>query len=78
MEIEPIGLVDGLTHFASYEDGVHVLRPEGMPVDVRRSRDDEHLVWEYLGFTARLRYLAASDSDPAEVLADAVGLPKAD
>jgi hypothetical protein len=41
---------------ASYEDGVLVLRPRDVPgVEVRRWRDGEHLVWDYLGvFTARM------------------------
>ena len=59
---------------ATYEDGVHVLRPHGLdldigPIEVRRRRDGEHLVWDYLGFTARLRRLAPSDTDPAVVMA---------
>ena len=57
---------------ATYEDGVHVLRPDGfevggMPIEVRRSRDGDHLVWDYLGFTARLEHLAPSETDPADV-----------
>jgi hypothetical protein len=40
---------------ASYEDGVHVLRPKGMPVEVRRWRDGASMVWDYGGaFVARL------------------------
>lgn len=39
---------------ATYEDGDHVLRPVGLPIEVRRRRDGAHLVWEYVGFTARL------------------------
>lgn len=40
----------------SFEDGVHVLRPEGMPgVEVTRRLDGDHLVWSYGPmFTARL------------------------
>ena len=52
---------------ASYEDGVHVLRPHGLPIEVRRWRDGEHLIWEYVGFTARLEHLAPSDLDPATI-----------
>jgi hypothetical protein len=40
---------------ASYEDGVHVLRPVGLPIEVRRRREGDELVWQYLDFTARLR-----------------------
>lgn len=39
---------------ASYEDGVHVLRPQGLPIEVKRWRDGDEMVWQYLGFTARL------------------------
>lgn len=42
---------------ATYEDGVHVLRPEGMDIEVLRWRDGEHVMWQYLGFTARLHRL---------------------
>lgn len=54
---------------ASYENGVHVLRPEGLPIEVRRRRDGDHLVWDYLGFTARAEYLAPSTADAWSVLA---------
>ncbi|MEM7271906.1 MAG: hypothetical protein AAF547_02395 [Actinomycetota bacterium] len=52
---------------ASYEDGVHVLRPDGLDIEVRRWRDGEHLIWDYLGFTARLIRLAPSATAPAEL-----------
>lgn len=42
---------------ATYEDGVHVLRPVGIPIEVRRWRDGDDLWWQYLGFTARLSRL---------------------
>ena len=40
----------------TFEDGVHVLRPVGMPgVEVRRHLDGSQLVWDYGGlFVARL------------------------
>jgi hypothetical protein len=40
----------------TYEDGVHVLRPIGMPgVEVTRRLDGDQLVWSYAGlFVARL------------------------
>ncbi|MDH3295245.1 MAG: hypothetical protein OER95_13075 [Acidimicrobiia bacterium] len=58
---------------AAYEDGVHVLRPQGLdlgtgPIEVRRRREGEHMIWDYLGFTARLRRLAPSISNPSDVL----------
>ena len=43
-----------ITVVAFYEDGVHVLRPVGIPIEVCRRRDGEQIVWDYLGFTARL------------------------
>ena len=54
---------------ASYEDGEHVLRPKGMPIEIRRRREGEKMVWDYLGYTARLEYLAPSETDPANVSA---------
>lgn len=39
---------------ASYEGGVHVLRPVGLPIEVTRRRDGDELLWAYVGFTARL------------------------
>jgi hypothetical protein len=39
---------------ASYEDGVHVLRPKNLPVEIRRWREGAELVWDYVGFTAWL------------------------
>ncbi len=43
-----------ITVVASFEDGVHVLRPVGVPIEVTRRIDGDQLVWTYLGFTARL------------------------
>ena len=43
-----------ITVVATYEDGVHTLRPVGIPIEVTRALDGDHLVWNYLGFTARL------------------------
>jgi hypothetical protein len=39
---------------ATYEDGVHTLRPVGIPVEVTRRLDGDQMVWKYLTFTARL------------------------
>jgi hypothetical protein len=39
---------------ATFEDGVHVLRPVGLPFEVKRWREDDDLMWQYVGFTARL------------------------
>lgn len=39
---------------ATFENGVHVLRPRGMPFEVRRRIEGDHLVWDSFGFTAHL------------------------
>lgn len=40
---------------ATYEDGVHVLRPVGLPgIEVTRRREGDAMVWRYVGFEARL------------------------
>ena len=39
---------------ATFEDGVHVLRPVGMPIEVKRWLDGDDLMWQYVGFTCRL------------------------
>ena len=49
---------------ATFEHGVHVLRPQGMDIEVRRWRDGEHMMWRYVGFTARLERI---DADQPEV-----------
>ena len=51
-----------ITVVATYELGVHTLRPVGLPIEVTRRRDGEQMVWDYLGFTARLRALPAPTS----------------
>ncbi len=43
---------------ATYEDGVHTLRPVGFPVVVTRHLEGQTLVWKYLTFTARLERVA--------------------
>jgi len=49
---------------ASYEDGVHVLRPVGLDIEVTRRRDGDDMVWQYLGFTARLTRQGEAPSRP--------------
>ena len=39
---------------ATFEDGVHVLRPVGVPIEVKRWLDGDDLMWQYVGFTCRL------------------------
>ncbi len=53
-----------ITVVATYEDGVHVLRPLGIPIEVTRRRDGADMLWDYLGFRARLRRLGPPDMDP--------------
>ncbi len=46
-----------ITVVATFEDGVHVLRPVGVPIEVRRWLDGDDLMWQYIGVTARLTRL---------------------
>ncbi len=48
-----------ITVVATYEDGVHVLRPVGVPIEVTRHREGDEMVWHYLTFVMRLRRSAA-------------------
>jgi hypothetical protein len=50
-----------ITVVATYEDGVHVLRPRGMPIEVLRWREGPHMMWQYVGFTARLERVGDTD-----------------
>ena len=59
-----------ITVVATYEDGVHVLRPVGLPVEVRRRREGDQLVWDYLSFTARLDRIGDADADPGATIRD--------
>jgi hypothetical protein len=49
---------------ASYEGGVHVLRPVGFAIEVTRHRDGNDMVWQYVGFTARLARLGPPEMHP--------------
>jgi hypothetical protein len=49
-----------ITVVATYEHGVHVLRPVGMPIEVTRRRAGTDMVWDYLGFRARLQRMEES------------------
>jgi hypothetical protein len=53
-----------ITVVATYEDGVHTLRPVGLPIEVTRRRDGDDMVWSYVGFTARLRRLGEPEMAP--------------
>jgi hypothetical protein len=47
-----------ITVVATYEDGVHTLRPVGVPdVEITRHLDGGELVWDYVALTARLERL---------------------
>ena len=45
---------------ATYQDGVHVLRPVGLDIEVTRRRDGDDMIWTYVGFTARLERIGAA------------------
>ncbi|HEX5615809.1 MAG TPA: hypothetical protein VFZ83_11715 [Acidimicrobiia bacterium] len=54
-----------ITVVATYEDGVHTLRPVGLPVEVTRRLDGDEMVWSYAGaFVARLVRVGDVDSPP--------------
>ena len=64
-----------LTVVATYENGVHVLRPQGFLVRmmslvlrfnpiVTRRRDGDDMIWEYTTFTARLRKIGGPEDSP--------------
>jgi len=51
-----------ITVVATYEHGAHVLRPVGIPIEVTRTRDGPDMIWDYLGFRARLRRLGPPET----------------
>jgi hypothetical protein len=53
---------------AAYEDGVHVLRPVGIPIEIKRWRDDEYMLWQYIGMIARLTRLGPPEMTPPDTL----------
>lgn len=56
-----------ITVVARYEDGMHVLRLVGLPIEVTRRLDaDGRLIWEYLGTTVTLERIGGpNDAPPA-------------
>ena len=51
-----------ITVVATYEAGTHVLRPVGLPgIEVTRRRDGDQMIWNYVGFEARLERLEPVD-----------------
>jgi hypothetical protein len=55
-----------ITVIATYEDGVHTLRPVGIPVEVTRKLDGDQMIWTYLTFTARLERIGPPESRPPD------------
>jgi hypothetical protein len=64
-DVAEFDLATQIIVIATYERGVHVLRPEGLPVEVTRRREGDQIVWTYLGFTARLDRIAPRDAAPS-------------
>ncbi len=60
-DVMQVDFTTEITVAASYEHGVHVLRPKGLPdVVVTRALDGDQMVWNYAGvFTARLDRISA-------------------
>jgi len=56
-DVAEIDKVTPITVVATFEDGVHVLRPVGLPIEVKRWLDGDDLIWQYLGVTCRLNRL---------------------
>ena len=54
-----------ITVVATFDDGVHVLRPVVFPIEVRRWLDGDDLMWQYLGFTCRLARLRSTETTPS-------------
>ena len=54
-----------ITVVATFDDGVHVLRPVVFPIEVRRWLDGDDLMWQYLGFTCRLVHLGSTETTPS-------------
>jgi hypothetical protein len=53
-DVTEFDFITPITVVATYEHGVHTLRPVGIPVEVTRRLEDDQLVWNYVTFTARL------------------------
>jgi hypothetical protein len=57
-----------ITVVASYEAGVHTLRPVGLPgIEVTRRLDGDEMLWAYAGnFVARLQRIGGPESAPPD------------
>lgn len=57
-----------ITVVATYEDGVHVLRPAGVEgIEITRWRDGDDLLWSYVVATTRSKWLSPPETDPDSV-----------
>lgn len=63
---------------ATYEHGVHVLRPAGMPIEITRWRDGDDMMWKYLGYTARLERLGPPGMVPPSPVEQGGGIDASD
>jgi hypothetical protein len=63
-DVAQLDFATPITVVATYEAGVHVLRPVGIPVEITRRRDGDELLWGYVGFTARLQRVGGVDAAP--------------
>jgi len=66
-DVAEIDLTTAINVIASFEHGVHVLRPYGLDLEVRRWLDGDHMMWQYVGFDARLERLGPPDLDVAAI-----------
>ncbi len=58
-----------ITVVATFEDGVHILRPVGIDVEVTRRLDGDRLIWNYLGTEVTLERVGGPD-DPFPTITD--------
>jgi hypothetical protein len=63
-DVAEFDMATEITVVATYEDGVHVLRPLGIPIEVKRWRDGADMMWQYVGFTARLERIGDVTAPP--------------
>ncbi len=59
--------ISRITVVATFEDGVHVLRPVGIPIEVTRRLDGDVLVWHYVNVVVRLRRLGGPETAPPDL-----------
>ena len=53
-----------ITVVATFSNGVHVLRPEGVPIEVTRHLEGDQLVWNYLGTKVTLDRVGGPNDPP--------------